>query len=178
MWKRGEAVFKHGKEGSYLGVATDIASSVAELQAQDARHADKRALQDAVVVGPLELKSSKGKRSKTAVERAEEAAEADNVYERLLEKAKRYVEGEEGPGLVDHERKRFEVGGGGEGKAPIEATTALQGILSRIPPLALPVVGRADMEEEREKRRQAKLATVLRGSGKPPSDVIQNLLRE
>jgi hypothetical protein len=176
MWKKGEAVFKHGKEGSYLGVATDIKSNVAEVQAQQARQSDKRTFQE-VVAGPLELKSSKGKRSKTAVERAEEAAEADNVYERLLEKAKRYEEGEEGPGLVDHERKRFE-GGGGEGAAPIEATTALQGILSRIPPLALPVVGRADMEAEREKRRQAKLATVLRGMGKPPSDVIQNLLRE
>ena len=175
MWKRAEAVFQqHGGEGSYLGVATDIKSNVAEAQAQQARQGEKRALDP--VTEPLELKSSKGKRSKTVTERAEEAREADNVYERLLEKAKRYEQGEAGAGLVDHERKRFE---GAEGASPSEATsTALQGILSRIPGLALPVVGRPDVEAEREKRRQAKLATLQRSSGKPPSDVIQSLLKE
>lgn len=162
-------MFKEG-DSSYLGVATDLRSNLFEAQKAREHHNKRQSVDLEPVAAPLELKSGK-KRSKSVAERVTEAAEADNVYERLLEKAQRYAAGDDDDaGLVDHERKRQE--------APLEAddaTTTLQEVLSRVPALAMPAVGRADVEEERAKRRERMLA-ACRSSGKPLSDVVQSLL--
>ncbi len=179
MWKKGSAVFQ-GDSSSYLGVATDLRSNLFEAQkAREQQQAAPPASVDepVAVVAPLELKvGHKKKRSKSVAEHVSEAAEADNVYERLLEKAQRYAAGEgDEAGLVDHERKRHEAQGRGRGQGEPAATTALQEVLSRVPALAMPAVGRADVEEERARRRERLLA-VCGSSGRPLSGIVQSLL--
>jgi hypothetical protein len=85
MWKKEISVFTSGS--NYLGVAADLKSNVFEIQ-QSSKIAENKVVGSGEVSSRLELKTDSGSKKRTTAEVVNDAVEAANVHDRLVEKVR------------------------------------------------------------------------------------------
>jgi hypothetical protein len=167
MWKKETNVF--GANGSsYMGFAADLKSNVFEAQ-QSSKVQPNKPVDANVPIARLDLKTKPVEsRKRSTAEVVNDAVEAANIHDRLLEKAAKYEHGE-GSDVLDHERKKFEGL-----QEPSSVSNSVRSLLDRVP-ATLPVVGHPDVEAERAKRRERRLETL---GNRTTSEKVQALLKE
>lgn len=165
MWKKETNVFGPNGSSGYMGFAADLKSNVFDaLQSSKALDSGP-----AAPSGRLELKTKavESKKRSTA-EVVNDAVEAVNVHDKLVEKMAKYERGE-GSDVVDHERKRFEGASNS-----VHDLDSVQTILNKVP-VSLPFVGHPDVEAERAKRRERRIENL---GTRVQSEKVQALLKE
>ncbi len=174
MWKKEVNVFAKAAGANYLGFAADLKSNVFEAQ-QSSKVAD--AVPQSGPVARLELKAplassaSGNSRKRSTAEVVNDAVEAANVHDRLVEKAARYEAGE-GSDVLDHEKKMFDKQ---KNNVVVDQPQTVKALLDRIP-VVLKEVGNPDVEAAREDRRRKRLEILA--SRKNTSERVQALLKE